>query len=152
MGKVFNWECSFVKGAKKLFLSVNVDDIKMAGKTENIKATGKILMKDVDLEEPTSFFGHMYLGSCTIDHEIVTKYKDKVEVKISVGVKENYLQKLHGNMMQKTYLFEPAIWKVMKRNVWKDITNLRIKLLNNCTKSRHHAQMTIHLKKKKISQ
>ena len=50
--------------AKGLFLSVYVDDIKMAGKTENMKPTWKILMKDVDLEEPTSFLDHVYLG-CT---------------------------------------------------------------------------------------
>ena len=33
--KVQNWECLFVNRAKGLFLSVYVDDIKMAGKTEN---------------------------------------------------------------------------------------------------------------------
>ena len=38
---------------KGLFLSVYVDDFKLAGKTENIKPTWKILMKDVDLGEPT---------------------------------------------------------------------------------------------------
>ena len=32
-----------------------VDDIKMTAKTENMKPTWKILMKDVDLGEPTSF-------------------------------------------------------------------------------------------------
>ena len=32
-GKVLNWECLFVNRAKGLFLSVYVDDIKMAGRT-----------------------------------------------------------------------------------------------------------------------
>ena len=54
-GKVQNWECLFVHREKGLFLSVNVDDIKLAGKTENIEPTWKILMEDVDLGEPTSF-------------------------------------------------------------------------------------------------
>ena len=31
-----------------------VDDIKLAGKKQNIGPTWKILMKDVDLEEPAS--------------------------------------------------------------------------------------------------
>ena len=92
-----------------------VDDIKMAGRTENIKPTWKILMKDVDLEEPTSFLDHADLEctqrECTISNEMVTKYRDMFE----------------------------ARWKVMQRNVWKDIANLRINLLNNYTKSRHHA-------------
>ena len=35
--------------------SVYVDDINMAGKTENMKPTWKILMKDVNLGERTSF-------------------------------------------------------------------------------------------------
>ena len=34
--------------------SVYVNDIKLANKTENIEPTWKILMKHVDLEEPTS--------------------------------------------------------------------------------------------------
>ena len=40
--KVPNWECLFVHREKGLFLSVYVDDIKMAGKTENIKPTWEI--------------------------------------------------------------------------------------------------------------
>ena len=37
-----------------------LDDIKLAGKTENIEATWKILMEDVDLGEPTSFLDHVF--------------------------------------------------------------------------------------------
>ena len=57
--KVLNWECLFVNRAKGLFLSVYVDDIKMAAKTENMGPTWKILMKDVDLGEPTSFLDNI---------------------------------------------------------------------------------------------
>ena len=55
-----NWESLFVNRPEGLFLSVYEDDIKMAGKTENMKPTWKILMKDADLEEPTSFFDHVF--------------------------------------------------------------------------------------------
>ena len=41
-----------------------VDDIKLAGKKQNIDPMWKLLNKEVDLGEPTSFFDHMYLG-CT---------------------------------------------------------------------------------------
>ena len=51
-----------VNRARRLFLSVYVEDIKLAGKTENIEPTWKILMEDVDLEEPTSFLDHVYFG------------------------------------------------------------------------------------------
>ena len=64
LGKVLNWECLYVDRLRGLFLTVYVDDFKLAGKTENIEPTWKILMKDVDLEEPTSFLDHVYLG-CT---------------------------------------------------------------------------------------
>ena len=49
---------------KGLFLSVCVDDIKLAGKKQNISPTWKISMKDLDLGEPTFCLDHVYLG-CT---------------------------------------------------------------------------------------
>ena len=52
--KIPNWECLFVKRARGLFLSVYVDDIKLAGKTKNTEPTWKIFMRDVDLGETTS--------------------------------------------------------------------------------------------------
>ena len=58
----------------------------------------KILMKDVALEEPTSFLDHENLGctrrGCTIRNDIVTKYGDMFESRISAGAKENNLQRL----------------------------------------------------------
>ena len=62
--KVPNWECFFVHRKQGLFLSVYVDGIKMTGKNQNMAPTGKKLMKDGDLDEPTSFLDHVYLG-CT---------------------------------------------------------------------------------------
>ena len=41
--KVSNWECSFVHREKELFLSVYVDDIKLAGKKQNIDPLWKVL-------------------------------------------------------------------------------------------------------------
>ena len=51
--KVPNWECLFVQREKGLFLSVYVDDIKLAGKKQNIKTLircGKYLIKKSILE------------------------------------------------------------------------------------------------------
>ena len=56
-----------ISGAQRghvVFLSVYVDDIKLAGKKQNINPTWKNLIKDVDLGELTSSFDHVYLG-CT---------------------------------------------------------------------------------------
>ena len=60
--KILNWECLFVHRGKGLFLSVYVDDIKLAGKKQNINPMWKVLNKEVDLGEPTSFLGSCILG------------------------------------------------------------------------------------------
>ena len=61
---------------KGLFLSVYVDDIKLAGKKQNIDPMWKVLNKEVDLGEPTCFLDHVYLGrtqrQCEINKDIVT--------------------------------------------------------------------------------
>ena len=57
--KIPNWECSFVNREKGLFLSVYVDDIKLAGRKQKMSPTWKIQMKDVYLGEPTSFLDHV---------------------------------------------------------------------------------------------
>ena len=46
--KVSNLECLFVHREKGLFLSVCVDDIKLAGKKQNINPMWKVLNKEVD--------------------------------------------------------------------------------------------------------
>ena len=77
---------------KRLFLSVYVDDIKLAGKKQNIDPVWKILMKDVDLGEPTSFLDHVCLGGtqreCQTSEDLVDNYRDMFESKISAGAIE----------------------------------------------------------------
>ena len=58
--KIPNRECLFVH-REKLFLSVFVDDIKLSGKKQNLDPMWKVLNKEVDLEEPTSFLDIMYI-------------------------------------------------------------------------------------------
>ena len=48
--KIPNWECLFVHRQKGLFLSVYVDDIKLAGKKQNLDPMWKVLNKEVDFE------------------------------------------------------------------------------------------------------
>ena len=87
--KVSIWECLFVHRAKGLFLSVYVDDIKLAGKKQDIDPMWKVLNKEVDLGEPTSFLDHVYLG-CTlrqseISKDIVDNCRTMFETRISAG-------------------------------------------------------------------
>ena len=69
----------FERREKGLFLSVHVDDIKLAGKKQNLDLMWKLLNKEVDLGEPTSFFDHVYLGctqtQCEIRKDLVDKYR-----------------------------------------------------------------------------
>ena len=85
--KVSNWECLFVHREKGLFLSVYVDDIKLAGKKQNMNPMWKVLNKEVDLGEPTSFLDHVYLGctqrQCEISKNIVDNYRTMFESRIS---------------------------------------------------------------------
>ena len=64
-----------------------VDDIKLAGKKQNIDSMWKILNKEVDLGEPTSFLDHVYLGctqrQCEMSKDIVDNYRTMFESRIS---------------------------------------------------------------------
>ena len=90
--KVSNWECLFAHREKGSFLSVHVDDIKLAGKKQNIDPMWKVLDKEVDLGEPTSFLDHVYLGctqrQCQISIDIVDNYRTMFESRISAGATE----------------------------------------------------------------
>ena len=87
--KIPNWECLFVHREKRLFLSVYVDDIKLAGKKQNLDPMWKLLNKEVDFGEPTSFLDHVYLGctqrQCEISKDIVENYRTMFESRISAG-------------------------------------------------------------------
>ena len=66
-----------------------VDDKKLAGKKQNLDPMWKVLNKEVDLGEPTSFFDHENLG-CTqrqfeISKNIVDNFRTMFESRISAG-------------------------------------------------------------------
>ena len=85
--KIPNWECLFVHHEKGLFLFLSVDDIKLAGKKQNRDPMWKVLNKEVDLGEPTSFLHHVYLEctqrQCEISKDIVDNYRTMFESRIS---------------------------------------------------------------------
>ena len=99
-GKVSNWECLFVHHQNGLFLSVYVDDIKLAGEKQNLDPMWKVLNKEVDLGEPTSFLDHENEGctqrQCEISKDIVDNYRTMFESRISPGKTEKlpFLQNL----------------------------------------------------------
>ena len=72
---------------KGLFLSVYVDDRKLAAKKQNLDPMWKLLNKEVDLGEPTSFLDHVYLGctqrQCHTSKDTVDNYRATPESRIS---------------------------------------------------------------------
>ena len=81
--KIPNWECLIVHREKGLFLSVYV----VTGKRQNLEPMWKVLYKEVDLGEPTSFLDHVYFGctqrQCEISKDIVDNYRTMFESRIS---------------------------------------------------------------------
>ena len=79
-----NWECLFVHRGKGLFLSVYMDDIQLAGKKQNLDLMWKLLNKEVDLGEPTSFLDHVYLGctqrQCQISKRYCGQFQNHVRI------------------------------------------------------------------------
>ena len=146
--KVSNWECLFVHRQKGLFFSVYVDDIKLAGKKQNVDPMWKLLNKEVDLGEPTSFLEHVYLSctqrKCEISKDIVDSYRTMFESRISAEE-----QKSFHTLRIVVFLHGLMIWKVMQRNVWNDIVSWQTRRLNNSTMYLLLASMTTTLKKKK---
>ena len=87
--KIPNWECLFVHREKKLFSSVYVDDIKLAGKKQNLDPMWKLLNKEVGFGRTNIFLGSCTVGlhsrQCEISKDIVDNYRTMFESRISAG-------------------------------------------------------------------
>ena len=108
-----------------------MDDIKLAGKKQNLDPMWKLLNKEVDLGEPTSFLDHVYLGctqgQCEISKDIVDNYRTMFESRISaVGV-----EKIYHSLKIFVFLHGLMTWLVMQRSVWNDIVSEQTRRLNN---------------------
>ena len=90
----FQWEtyrignvCLFMENNS--YFSVYVDDYKMAGKRQNLASMWKKLMKNIDLDEPTSFLDHVCSRctqrECRPDEIVIEKCKEMFESRISAG-------------------------------------------------------------------
>ena len=71
----------FCHRGKQLFLSVYVDDFKMAGIAKNLAGAWKEIGKFLELEPPTEFHGGTYLGQVQydveVDNSLVQKQKER---------------------------------------------------------------------------
>ena len=78
-----------------ILICVCGDDIRLDGKKQNLDPMWKVLNREVDLGEPTSFLDHVYLGcskrQCEISKDIVDNYRTMFESRISAGGTEKLL-------------------------------------------------------------
>ena len=81
--KVPKWECLFVNREKGLFVSVYVDDVKLAGKKQTVNPTWEILMKDVDLGEPTPCLFGLHSKRMPDKQGCLDNYRSMFESRIS---------------------------------------------------------------------
>ena len=146
--KVSNWECPFVHREIELFLSVYVDDIKLAGKKQNIDPMWKLLNNEVDLGEPTSFRDYVNLGCTQRPWEISKDIVDNNRAMFLNREFQRVEQKSFHSLRIFVFLRGLMIWKVMPRNVWNVIVSWQTRRLNNSTKYLLHALMTTTSKKK----
>ena len=123
-----------------------VDDIKLVGKKQKFDPMWKVLNKEVDLGEPTSFLDHVYLGctqrQCGISKDIVDNYRTMFARRISAGATE----KLPCSAMSRisSWFYD----MVIRRNVWSDIVSWPTRRLKNSVKHLFSASMTTTLKRK----
>ena len=117
--KVSNWDCLFVHREKGLFLSVYADDIKLAGKKQNLDSMWKVLNREVDLGEPTSFLDHENVGctqrQCEISKDIVDNYRTVFESRISARATEKLPCSEHLRISSWSYDMEGRAKKCVER-------------------------------------
>ena len=104
--------------SKGLFLSVYVDDIKSVGKKQNMNPMWKLLNKEVELGEPTSFLDHVCLGSqkpCEISKDIVDNYRTMFESRISAGGTEKLAHSENLRISSWSYDMEGHAQKCVER-------------------------------------
>ena len=93
--------------------------LKLAAKKQNLDPMWKVLNKEVDLGEPTSFLDHVYLG-CTqrqseISNDIVDNYSTMFESRISAGGTEKRPYSENVRISSSSYDLEGHAKKCVER-------------------------------------
>ena len=89
---------------------------------QNIDPMWKVLNKEIDLGEPTSFFDHVYLGctqrQCEISQDIVDNYRAMFASRISAGRTEKLPYSDNFRISSWSYDMEGYA-----KNVWSDVVS-----------------------------
>ena len=93
----------------------------MAGKKQSLAPMWKKLMKYVDIQEPTSFLDHVYLGctqrECKPNGNIIEQYNKMFESRVSAGATEKLpgWKKPHAKTSAWSYDMEGHARKCVER-------------------------------------
>ena len=104
-----------------MFLSMYMDDKEMAGRKQNMTPMWKKLMKNVDLDEPTSLLDHENLGctqrQCKPTEIIIEGCTKMFESRISAGAPEKLpeWETLHAKTVVVSYDMEGHARKCVER-------------------------------------
>ena len=149
LGKIPNWECLFVHCEKGLFLSVYVDDIKLAGKKQKS-------WSDVESTQQSGWFErtNIFPRSCVpgmYSETMWNKQRYCWQIQNHVRIANFRGGSRETDIPSKIFVFLHGlmIWRVMQRNVWSDIVSWQTRRLSNSSKYLLHASMTTTSKKKK---
>ena len=110
-----------------------MNDIKIAGKKQNMALMWKTFMKNVDLDEPTSFLDDFFLGctqrECKPTEIIIEQYKEMFESRISAGATEKIQgwEKPHAETVAWSYDMEGHAQKGVER--YCELANKKVKQL-----------------------
>ena len=117
--------------------------LKLAGKKQNIDPMWKVLNKDVDLGEPTSFLDHVYLGCVQRQWN---KHRCCWQLQIHVWIQGFRRSKWKTFILgQSSYFFMVLrCGRSCQEHVWNDIASWQTGRLNNSTKCLHHALIDNH--------
>ena len=122
--KIPNWECLFVHREKGLLLSVYVDDIKLAGKKQNLDPMWKLLNKEVDLGRTNIFLGSCILGMHSTTMPNKQRYCGQLQNHVRIAnFRGGEAEKLPFPQNLRIFLHGLMIWRVMQRNVRNDIVS-----------------------------
>ena len=137
LGKSSKLGLLFRQPRKKTILACVCGRKKWLGRNKTLTQCGKHLRKkSIRENQHHSLTMSVKLGytqrECETSKNIVENYRDMFESRISAGAKERlpYSEKPDAHIFHGL-----VIWKVMRRNAWQDIANLRISRLSSCVKS-----------------
>ena len=108
----------------RIILSVNVDDVFTAGKKQNRVPMWKKWMKNVDLEEPTSFLDHVFWDALNVNvNRTRSSLNNRRRCLDHAFLLEQLKSYQDGKNLTQKQLHGPPTWKDMLESALNDVAN-----------------------------